>query len=70
MIFKLVPNVLRLPEGGDLNHKTMIEALHLIKAIKLIRSTEPPLFYSPCYTLFVLIFCAVGNHLIIIFYEV
>jgi len=25
---------------------------------------------NPCYTLFVLIFCAVGNHLIIIFYEV
>ena len=27
----------------------MIEALHFIEPQKLIRSTEPPLFYSPCY---------------------
>ena len=55
-------NAWGLYEGGELNHKTMLEAQKFIQPQMFIRSTKPPLLYSPCYTLFVLIFLCVGNH--------
>ena len=65
----ITANGLQIAEGGE------YEALNLIKPQMMIRintvqfTTTPPLLAMCCYTLFVLIFCAVENHLIINLYE-
>jgi len=46
---KLAYNGIGLYEGGELNHKTMLEAQMLNIPQNFIRSNKPPLLYSPCY---------------------
>ena len=45
----IATNVSGLYEGGELKHKTMNEEQMLIQGQSYIRSTKPPLLYSPCY---------------------
>jgi hypothetical protein len=48
-VLKVTHNVSGLYEGGELKHKTMNEERMLIQSESYIRSTKPPLLYSPCY---------------------
>jgi len=47
---KLAGNGLQLPEGGDLHHKCLLNALQIVYQQNCHRSTEPPLAPNPCYS--------------------
>ena len=63
MVGKIAANVFGLGEEADLTAQKMIEEQMFNQPIQRHSSTSAAFLPNPCYTLFVLIFCAEGiNH--------